>query len=211
MKAQNLVLGGFLLGAAACDQGGPGPPPDAPETEDPAGAPTAGAPPGTLAPEQPGAAAPREERLTAYARLEPTEGNSANGLVQFSAGEEMVSIAGTIGGLPPGEHGFHIHERGDCSAPDASSAGDHFNPDDNPHGSPRDPADQRHVGDLGNVTADADGDADIAMEHAEMQLEGADSIIGKAVVVHADPDDFESQPSGNAGDRLGCGVIEPGS
>jgi len=143
----------------------------------------------------------------AVAEIRPTSGNEARGSVRLSGGNGTVRIAGTITGLEPGAHGFHIHEFGDCSAPDASSAGEHFNPHDDPHGSPRDLENAHHVGDLGNVTANERGEAEIDTEDNEMQLSGPESVIGKAMVVHADQDDFESQPSGNSGARVGCGEI----
>ena len=146
-------------------------------------------------------------QMHAVAEIMPTSGNEARGAVRLSGGNGTVQIAGSITGLEPGAHGFHIHENGDCSAPDASSAGDHFNPHDDPHGSPRDLEDAHHVGDLGNIIANEQGEAEFNIEDNEMKLSGAESVIGKAVIVHASQDDFESQPSGNSGARLGCGEI----
>jgi Cu-Zn family superoxide dismutase len=111
-------------------------------------------------------------------------------------------------GLEPGLHGFHIHEVGDCSAPDASSAGGHFNPDNTPHGTPENPPAQRHVGDLGNLEADAEGKAHYERVDQMLPLRGPNSIVGKSVIVHAQADDLSSQPSGSAGPRLACGVIQ---
>lgn len=144
----------------------------------------------------------------ARANIEATEGNQASGVVRFVEEDGTVRIDATLNGLKPGAHGFHIHEKGDCSAPDASSAGEHFSPDDAPHGSPRDLPHAHHVGDLGNVVAEENGSAEVVVEDAEMRLNGADSIIGRAVIVHAGQDDFETQPSGDAGDPVGCGVIQ---
>ena len=115
-------------------------------------------------------------------------------------------MEGEINGLTPGKHGFHIHEKGDCSAADASSAGGHFNPTGMPHGGRR--GSQRHLGDLGNITADKSGIARFAFTDGWITLAGVNSIIGHAVVVHAQADDLKSQPSGNAGARVACGVIE---
>ena len=143
----------------------------------------------------------------AVAEIRPTSGNEARGSVHLSSGNGTVRSTGTISGLEPGAHGFHIHEFGDCSAPDASSAGEHFDPHRDPHGSPRDLENAHHVGDLGNVTANQRGEAKIDTEDNEMQLSGPESVIGKAIVVHADQDDFETQPSGNSGGRVGCGEI----
>lgn len=147
----------------------------------------------------------------AYAELQPTEGNDVHGTVTFTAAPGGVRVSASLMGLTEGQHGFHVHETGDCSAPDASSAGGHFAPGGTPHGAPTDPSDQRHSGDLGNIEADASGNASYERVDEVMTLSGPNSIIGKAVVVHADPDDLESQPSGNAGARLACGVIMQGS
>ena len=202
MKGPMLVLGG-LLTLGACDAGEPGDP----EMPARSGETAAGTPGGAAAGQESEGMAGGGGRI-AHVELEPTEGNAARGTVRFSDADGRVAVAGSIEGLPPGEHGLHIHERGDCSAPDASSAGDHFNPRGAPHGSPQDPLSERHLGDLGNVTAGADGVAQVDIQIAGLSLEGPESIIGKALVVHADADDFETQPSGDSGDRLGCGVIE---
>lgn len=139
--------------------------------------------------------------------LTATEGNHAGGSVRFLPEDGAVRIAGKITGLTPGAHGLHIHARGDCSAPDASSAGPHLSPQDDPHGSPQDLPHQHHVGDLGNVEAGADGTADVSIGIPALALSGPASIIGKALVVHAVRDDLETQPSGDSGTRVGCGVI----
>ena len=152
---------------------------------------------------------PVEEQLYAVATIGPASGSSVSGEVRFHQDGETVRITGTVQGLAPGEHGLHIHTVGDCSAPDASSAGGHFDPEEDSHGSPDEPIGRHHLGDLGNITADASGAAKVNKEDAEMSLEtGENSILDRAVVVHADADDFVSQPSGAAGARIGCGVIE---
>lgn len=148
---------------------------------------------------------------SAVAQLEPTEGNEVQGTVRFTEVPGGVRIVADVTGLEEGQHGFHVHENGDCSAPDAQSAGGHFAPQGSPHGAPTDPADQRHVGDLGNIEAGAMGSANYERIDNVISLSGPNSIVGKAVVVHANPDDLESQPSGDAGDRLACGVIEQGA
>jgi len=145
--------------------------------------------------------------LTAVAILEPTEGNTVHGTVTFREVEGGVSITARIEGLSEGVHGFHIHETGDCSAPDASSAGGHFNPTGSPHGAPSNPPGERHVGDLGNITAGPMGVATYDHVDPEISLRGPNSIDGLAVVVHEGRDDLSSQPSGNAGPRVACGVI----
>jgi Cu-Zn family superoxide dismutase len=118
-------------------------------------------------------------------------------------GETHVEIELT--GLPPGRHGFHIHEAGDCSPPDASSAGEHFNPENKSHGMPG--FGQYHLGDLGNLEVGADGAVKVDMHYKYLQLEGPNSIRGKSVVLHAAQDDLKTQPDGNAGARIACGEI----
>jgi len=141
----------------------------------------------------------------AVAVLHPTAGHQTRGSVTFEATDSGVMIRADITGLTPGRHGFHIHEWGDCTAPDATSAGGHFNPEASPHGGPAGP--DRHVGDLGNVTADDSGVARVERTDDHIALSGAHSIIGRAVVVHAGEDDLVSQPTGGAGPRVACGVI----
>ena len=143
---------------------------------------------------------------TALADLFPTEGSEASGTVTFEETNGTVKIMAQLTGLAPGNHGFHIHETGDCSAPDASSAGGHFNPDNVEHGAPDAPT--HHTGDLGNIEADGDGNADFEMTVDFITLlEGLNSVLGKALIVDESEDDF-GQPPGNAGARVVCGVIE---
>lgn len=145
----------------------------------------------------------------ATAQLQPTQGNQANGTVSFTQQGDKLSMEARIAGLAPGQHGFHIHEKGDCSAPDGMSAGGHFNPSGSPHGGPEHAA--HHAGDFGNLTADAAGNAklqaSIPVSQATLDKDAANSIIGRAVIVHADPDDLKTQPTGNSGKRVACGVI----
>lgn len=143
---------------------------------------------------------------SAIANLQPTKGNKVSGTVTFTQKGDKVLVAANVSGLTPGVHGFHVHEKGDCSAADAMSAGGHFNPAGKPHGAP-DSA-EHHGGDLGNLTADKSGNATLSIEVDGITLDqSANSIIGKGVVVHANPDDLKSQPAGNAGPRVACGVI----
>jgi superoxide dismutase, Cu-Zn family len=137
--------------------------------------------------------------------LHPTEGNEAHGLVTFTLSGTNIKIVADIDGLTPGEHGFHIHQWGDCSKPDATSAGGHFNPENKDHAGPNDMS--RHVGDLGNITADENGHAHLEMEDNMISFSGKHSIIGRGIIVHADKDDLTSQPTGDAGARVACGVI----
>jgi Cu-Zn family superoxide dismutase len=143
----------------------------------------------------------------AEADILPTEGQKVGGVIKFSRTAGMVTIQGTVTGLKPGAHGIHIHAVGDCSAPDASSAGDHFEPADDPHGSPEDLPDSHHVGDLGNITAGENGEAEVNITDTEIELSGPNSVVDKAFIVHEGRDDFETQPSGDSGARIGCGVI----
>ncbi len=141
----------------------------------------------------------------AVAVLRPTEGNSVEGTVRFAETENGVKVVADVKGLEPGKHGFHIHEYGDCTAPDATSAGGHFNPFGKPHGGPD--AELRHVGDLGNITAGEDGNASYERVDSHLKLRGQGGIVGLSVIVHEKEDDFTTQPTGGAGDRLACGVI----
>jgi superoxide dismutase, Cu-Zn family len=143
---------------------------------------------------------------TAKSVLHPTKGNNVTGTVTFTTVEDGVRVIADVQGLTPGDHGFHIHEFGDCSAPDASSAGAHFNPTKKSHGSPENS--NRHVGDLGNITADSSGRAHYDRVDHVIDLNGDDHIVGRSVVIHAQADDFVTQPSGNSGARVACGVIE---
>jgi Cu-Zn family superoxide dismutase len=143
--------------------------------------------------------------IKAVAIMHHTAKGKGSGWVAFVQKGDTVEITGEIKGLPPGEHGFHIHEFGDCSAPDATSTGGHFNPTGKKHGAPD--AEERHVGDLGNIKADEDGKAVIKMTDKVIRLDGPNSIIGRGVIIHLDADDFKTQPTGNAGGRVAVGVI----
>lgn len=143
---------------------------------------------------------------TAQAMLQPTTGNNTKGAIKFSEVKNGVRVTGEVSGLTPGKHGFHVHENGDCSSGDGKSAGGHFNPKDKQHGGPQ--SEQKHVGDLGNIEADQNGTAAIDRVFPFLSLEGDYSIIGRGLIVHADADDLHSQPTGNAGARLACAVIE---
>lgn len=150
--------------------------------------------------------ASEQQGRVAIARLEPTEGNSTRGIVTFIEEGDGIRVIADISEIAQGMHGFHVHENGDCSAPDASSAGGHFNPTGDPHAGPD--AEARHVGDLGNIEASDTQTAQMERVDKHLTFDGENSIIGKAVVVHAGEDDLSSQPSGDAGGRIACGVIE---
>jgi superoxide dismutase, Cu-Zn family len=149
-------------------------------------------------------------QTTAMASLAPAAGGAAKGDLTLTTEGLAVHITGEITGLTPGkEHGFHVHEVGDCSAPDFTSAGAHLNPTKDPHGGPKSTA--RHLGDIPNVKADKDGHAsiDVSVQGATLVDPdgGPNQLLGKALVVHAMPDDYKTQPSGGSGDRIACGVI----
>ncbi len=143
--------------------------------------------------------------LRAVAVLSPTEGQPVSGAVVFSPVDGAVRVEADLQGLTPGPHGIHVHEYGDCTAPDGTSAGGHFNPEGVDHAGPDSPV--RHVGDLGNLTADSTGVARFARADERISLLGPNSIVGRAVIIHAGADDLTSQPSGAAGPRVACGVI----
>ena len=148
------------------------------------------------------------ERAGAEAVLKPTQGSSVAGMVSFRQEGDAVVVTAQISGLTPGAHGFHIHEKGDCTAPDATSAGGHFNPTSQPHGNAQGGG-AHHLGDQTNLQADAGGTAQVNAHFSGVSFRtGTDTdVIGKAIVVHAGADDYTSQPSGNAGGRIACGVI----
>ena len=147
----------------------------------------------------------------ASATLEPTTGNTTRGRVTFAQAGDKVRVSAQLTGLKPNaEHGFHVHEKGDCSSGDGMSAGGHFNPAGKPHGNYH-AGGERHVGDLPNVKSDASGNASATFETTGMTIgSGAADIVGKGLIVHRDPDDYKSQPAGNAGPRLACAVIRRG-
>ncbi|MCA9522808.1 MAG: superoxide dismutase family protein [Myxococcales bacterium] len=134
-----------------------------------------------------------------------TAGHNVKGVIWFIQEKGYVHVKGTLSGLTPGKHGFHVHQFGDCSKSDGTSAGGHFNPKKMKHGAPQ--MKMRHDGDLGNIVADKQGNAQIEWKDKTMQLKGPRSIIGRGVIVHAKEDDLKTQPTGNAGARVGCGVI----
>lgn len=156
--------------------------------------------------EAPATATAANGASTAICHLSAVGDSGVQGTVRFTSEAGGVRVMVDISGLTPGDHGFHVHEKGDCSAPDATSAGGHYNPTGAPHAA-RD-AQSRHLGDLGNITADASGRAQTSFVDTHLQLTGANSIVGHAIIVHAGADDLTSQPSGNSGARVACGVIE---
>ena len=143
----------------------------------------------------------------ATAKLEPTRGNTATGTVTIVQTADGVQVSGEIRGLKPdAEHGFHVHEKGDCSSGDGMSTGGHFNPTAKPHGSHG--AGEHHTGDLPSLKADKYGVAAFSFVSKSISVGGPmTDIVGKGLIVHRDPDDYKTQPTGNAGPRLACAVI----
>ncbi len=143
--------------------------------------------------------------IRAVAVIHPTQGNNVTGTVTFHEQTDGTHIHAQLHSLTPGKHGFHIHDLGDCSCTDGMCTKGHFNPTNQPHGGPN--SKKRHVGDMGNIIADEQGNATLNFVDKIVTLNGPHTIIGRSIIVHADEDDLVSQPSGNAGARIGCGVI----
>ena len=154
-----------------------------------------------------GACASMSGAPDAVATLSPTAGNSAYGTVELrERSDGSVEVTANLMSVPEGTHGFHIHEKGDCGD-NGNAAGGHFNPLATPHGAPG--AEPHHAGDFGNIIADASGKARTTFTTRSITLkEGPSSAIGHAVILHANPDDLRTQPTGNAGGRIACGVVQ---
>ena len=144
---------------------------------------------------------------TATATLQPRSGSAVSGSLRFVEQSGGLRVTGEVRGLKPNaEHGFHVHDKGDCSSADAASAGGHFNPGGVAHGHAGMPP--HHAGDMPNLRADANGVARIDAVVRDLTLsDGKTSVLDRGVVVHRDPDDYRSQPAGNSGARVACGVI----
>lgn len=145
------------------------------------------------------------EVTKAVAVMMPTDGSKVKGTVTFTQQKNGVLVTADFEGLTPGLHGFHIHEYGDCTSPDANSAGGHFNPTGMPHGARTDA--KRHVGDLGNIEAVKGAPTRVEFVDTQISLQGPNSILGRGIIIHSQADDFKSQPTGAAGARVACGVI----
>ena len=162
--------------------------------------------------DEPAAVAPAPSRPDrAVAQIGEVDGSGVSGSVEFVDLGGAVEVRYNLSGLSAGEHGFHVHQYGDCGADStgtpAGAAGGHFNPLSSPHGAPSDARTARHAGDLGNVEVDAGGNAIGTRVDSVLAFSGPTSVVGKALVVHGGRDDLESQPSGDAGARVGCGVV----
>jgi len=155
-----------------------------------------------------GCAMMEEKEPTATASLEPRSGSNVKGSITFTQVGDVVRVTGQVTGHTKGPKGFHIHAMGDCSAHDAMSAGGHFNPTKSKHGGPYDPV--KHAGDLGNITFNDAGVAKVNFTVGDISVsrDQANGIIGRALMVHAQVDDLKTDPTGNAGGRVACGVIK---
>jgi Cu-Zn family superoxide dismutase len=208
---KNLFMGSIVLSfLAACATQSAAPPaepvpPAAPpaSTAEPAAAASATSPAGATPSAAPAAAAAPH---SVDVKIDAKSGSKVSGKAVLTETEGGVHVVLTLEGLDPGEHGAHVHEKGDCSAADGASAGGHFNPQTKDHGLPG--ADKRHLGDLGNITIgkDGKGSLDITAPGANLKPNDPLSFIGRSIIVHAKKDDG-GQPTGNAGGRVGCGVI----
>lgn len=152
----------------------------------------------TLVTAQQGAPPPQAE-----VRLQPLSGSGVSGTVMLEQKGNSVAVNGTFNGLSPGKHGFHIHEGRSCT-----SRGSHFSPSNTLHGAPDSGDDKHHLGDLGNIDAQGDGTASYSGAARKVTLIGENSIDGRVLVVHRSADDLYTQPSGNSGEHLACGVIK---
>lgn len=144
----------------------------------------------------------------AMAMVQPSVGSTAHGSVHLTQlADGTVDVEIDLTGVPPGVHGFHVHDKGDCGD-NGMAAGGHFNPMNMPHASPD--AASHHAGDFGNVTADEKGEVHTRFNtHSITVAPGTTSAVGRAVILHANPDDLTTQPTGNAGGRIACGIINP--
>ncbi len=149
------------------------------------------------------------EMAQARADISSLNDSGISGTVRFTKLEHGVQVTADITGLSPGEHGFHIHEFGDCNSKNSDSIGAHYNPTHHKHGKPG--SEDSHVGDLGNLVADENGNAHYEAINKVIKLQGRNSILGRSIIIHADRDDYTTQPTGASGLKIGCGVIEPSS
>lgn len=154
----------------------------------------------------------------AAALVRPTTAGTAEGTIRFMEMDGGLHVRVSLRGLQPGMHGFHLHQNGACGPADsdgdgrpdpAGAAGDHWDPMATAdHGGPDDGMESRHMGDLGNVEVGADGRAEVEMMASDLRVGGDHAVVGRAIIVHMSRDDLETDPSGNSGDPVGCGVIE---
>ena len=154
-----------------------------------------------------GACSMLQDGPRAVAQLEATQGNQVWGNVSFVQVAGNVTVRADVRGLrPSAQFGFHVHEKGDCRSPDGMAAGGHFNPTGKPHAHYT--VAERHAGDLTNLRSDAEGVAVYAFETSLLSVTaGPTSVVGRAIIIHAEPDDYRTQPTGNSGARVACGLI----
>lgn len=199
-----LIAAALALALAACS---PANEAEAPAANDTAATPAAEAPAAEPAPVEPAAIAPAAQ---ARVVLQEVQGSGVSGELVFDPDGDALRLVGEVRGLPAGStHGFHVHETGDCSAPDATSAGGHFNPMGAPHGDSQAEV-PHHAGDMPNLVAGDDGVALADKRLVGLRIgDGSEvDVVGRALIVHAQADDYATQPTGNAGARIACGVIE---
>jgi Cu-Zn family superoxide dismutase len=196
------VIGSVALALSACGGGNQNTPPATPAATSNTALPTADASTPADA-----AALPAVGAKTVEVTIEPKSNSSINGKATFVEVPDGVKVTLALANVPPGEHGAHVHEKGDCSDLEGKSAGGHFNPGNNPHALPA--TNPRHLGDLGNITVDANGKGTLEIVAAGANLKENDphSFLGRAIIIHEKKDDG-GQPTGNAGGRIGCGVIK---
>lgn len=141
------------------------------------------------------------ESIIAIAEIHPLSEKQISGTIRFIEQMDLVKISGTVDGLPAGKHGFHVHSGTSCDNP-----GDHYNPESKKHGAATEK--ENHTGDLGNLVADSTGKAQYELLDADLTLSGSQSVIGKALIIHLDEDKYSPQPSGDSGEKIGCGIIK---
>ena len=148
-------------------------------------------------------------KVVAKAKIEPKSDSKLTGNATFTDdGKGKITLKVDVSGVPAGTHAVHIHDKGDCSSPDGASAGGHWNPTSEAHGAWT--GEHHHLGDVGNMEVNAKGKGTITLETDKWTVSGGgtNDVVGHAIVVHGGTDDFTTQPTGNAGNRIGCGVIE---
>jgi Cu-Zn family superoxide dismutase len=203
-KVAWIFVGTASLVSLACAGGQTSTEPPATAEAAPAAAPAAPEPaPAETAPSDAPAAAPKTVEIT----LQAKSNSKLAGKATLSESSEGVKVVLALENVSPGDHGAHVHEKGDCSAPDAASAGGHFNPGSHPHALPT--GSPRHLGDLGNITIGKDGKGTLEIVAAGANLKDSDpsSFMGRSIIVHEKKDDG-GQPTGNAGGRIGCAEIK---
>lgn len=202
VKLSCFVIGSVALALVACGGSNQNTPPETPAATSNTALPSADASTPADAAALPGAGA-----KTVEVTIQPKSNSSISGKATLTEVPDGVKVQLALANVPPGDHGAHVHEKGDCSAADGSSAGGHFNPAGNPHALPT--TNPRHLGDLGNITVDANGKGtlEIVAQGANLKPNDPNSFLGRSIIIHEKKDDG-GQPTGNAGGRIGCGEIK---